>query len=269
LTGEGIEWFLSPTAALVSFLGMLASFGLSLFLYFRGKKEKRPYYARRSFNLARGPTAPDGVQVMFRGRKVDTLTVTNLLFANGGREAIRREDNAPRDPLRIAARRNGVEILEATLMSVRNPANGLRLDNEDGVHKITFDFLQEGEGGVFRIYHTGTQPSDIGLDGSVIGPGSPRYEKILSDNAQPPATPQNDKMPRSVLLGLSALAIVGSIYFEYQQIMQLIGAKSNFDALQTLVLMVAFPLLLGILLRLAWRRVPPRGYEKFEEEFRL
>src|ERR1043165_3389424 len=83
------------------FLAFL-SIGLTIALFLRSKKEKKPRYSMRSFRLVPDTVqALKGVEIRYEGKIVPNLAVTRFAIWNHGREPIELADVAPKNPLRI------------------------------------------------------------------------------------------------------------------------------------------------------------------------
>src|SRR5207248_1661915 len=100
----------------------LAVWGLIVTI--RGTRVERPYYVTKSNNIVRNLTTqiPE-VQIGYHGygQPVENLTVTKLLFWNGGKEAIRKGDVTKADPLRIRVRQGCIILGVSTLYT--DPVN--------------------------------------------------------------------------------------------------------------------------------------------------
>jgi hypothetical protein len=99
--------------------------------------------------------------------------VSRIWLWNRGREPIRQEDTPIGDPLRIEpvgdTRLLGVEVLET---SYKASDFSCSLPDDRGVVQIGFASLDQAQGGVLQVVHTGTSSDDILVKWTVVG-GNP------------------------------------------------------------------------------------------------
>lgn len=110
-------------------------------------------------------------------KEIKGLTVTKILFGNGGRTKIDDTDIEV-NPITIVALNNH-QILEAKLLHSSSDKTKFELEqtivpqNENNktesqkIHTINFAFLEFGDGGVIQVVHTGLSSKDITLSGHV------------------------------------------------------------------------------------------------------
>lgn len=162
-------WVIVVTCVLsvMSFIGV----PLAVIFYVKSRREKSPCFAMRSFNVFRDYVSQiEGLEIKYGGLRVETLTVTHLLFWNRGREPIRREDVASSDPIAIAPR-SGCNILHAECLQVKKEANRfcVTMNQDDSSAVIDFDYVAKDEGVVLELVHTGKASSDLSVRGTIIG----------------------------------------------------------------------------------------------------
>lgn len=103
--------------------------------------------------------------------KVEGAVLQYLRFANLGREAIYERDNAPGNPLKVAV--SGARVLDIAIADVKRPVNRIelappKLSESGGSAKISFDYLDHGDGALIRVLTAGEAES-IEIKGDVIG----------------------------------------------------------------------------------------------------
>lgn len=162
---------LSPIVMFVSLLLGVIGIALAVIFYIKGKRERLPCYAVRSFNiLDESATSLPKLQVTYEGVSVKQLTATKLAFWNAGSETIDRNHIAEADPLRLALSDEN-EFLFARVISQSIPANRVAATIDDENRKtvyLSFDFIDKGQGAVFMLLHT--DPSgDVELRGTIKG----------------------------------------------------------------------------------------------------
>jgi hypothetical protein len=169
----------------------IVGIGLAIYFYLRSKKEKKPNIRMKSFNIFGESIArilPDTIEVTYWGDPIQNLTVTNIAFWNAGKEPIRWEDVAEQETLEIFPR-NEFQILSASIIQANNDAANVQFvdANEDEV-VFKFDFLEQDDGAVFQIFHTGQKDSDLTIRGKIIGAtidyGKPttKFRKWVNNN---------------------------------------------------------------------------------------
>ncbi len=164
----------------------LAIIGIILapFFYLKGKKEKKPTFQIRSFNLVKEFSQKvTNIELLYSGENVENLTITKVVFWNRGNEPIRKDDIAVADPIKIVVG-SKYEIFEAEILNdAANEANRFELvKNGNKSIIITFDFILHGEGIAVQIAHSGLSSEDVTLTGTIIGAGKP--EEIVYDPDQ-------------------------------------------------------------------------------------
>jgi hypothetical protein len=167
----------------------IVGLGIGLFglvIAARGRRIRAPRYAVRSYSivddfLARVPDAA----LLYRGQPVRALSLAFVAFWNGGRETMRREDVAQADP--IVLRATGVHrILDAVVIQCSSDSIGFRIgpsNSKDSDRSIHFDYLDKDDGAVIKVFHTGTGPGALAVDGTIMGGGHPRLRQGPSETA--------------------------------------------------------------------------------------
>ena len=176
------EYFVLITSSHIFSLS-LATIGifLAIFFYLKGKKEQKPTFSIRSFNLVKEFSKKiTSIELLYFGEKVENLTITKVAFWNDGDKPIRKDDIAAADPLKIVVD-NKYEIFEAEILdSTTNEANQFELVKKDNKSRlITFDFLSHNEGAIMQIAHSGLSSKDVNVTGRIIESGKPKEVKYI------------------------------------------------------------------------------------------
>ena len=191
---DGVAQWLSQNPWNVVFLVLtIFSMVLSLTLYVKGKKERRPCFNLRTFQLIQDSISKiEAVEIRYQGQIVPNLSMTKLALWNAGREAINSQDIASKDPLRIAVTPQAI-LLGAEISYATNPVNNfsVRPDLSNGEVRIDFDYFHKDEGVVFTLYHTGRGDEDVALKGTVKG-----VSRIV--RASPGVDPLTDSFVKSI-----------------------------------------------------------------------
>jgi hypothetical protein len=160
------------------FLSLLGVIGLplSVFLYFKSKRERLPRWSVRSNNIIKGHKDKyPAVSVRFQGfgDEISNLTVSKVILWNHGKETIRKADVIkPGITLRL---KEGLTILDVSVVQVRTAENKFAVtrSQDRSSATIAFDYIDHGEGVMFQVFHTGTSDHDLTITGKVMGAGEP------------------------------------------------------------------------------------------------
>ena len=148
----------------MSSLVSLASILIAVVVYLRSRHRPAIAYQIQSVRLLRagGGTSdndpqskpplpyrnlPEGIEVLFRGTKLDQLVRSTIILWNPGNQTFRRADIVESDTLRIELASG--RVLSATVTSVTRPVNHFAvMTHQEGplVASMTFDFLDPGDG---------------------------------------------------------------------------------------------------------------------------
>jgi hypothetical protein len=222
-----IKVFLSEHAALVNLLSL--SFGLvgivlAVVFYKAGKPVHCLSYATRTFRIiSEKAQKVQGLEVRFRGARVNAISITRMAIWNGGTEALRNTDISEGEPLVIRPRDN-VNILQADLVELTSRANKPSIEPvvQGGAsgYLFRFEFLNPADGVVISLIHDGTDVTDVSLTGTLVGARVRRTgadPETVTTSADPhgATTIMYVESPRThwqfCALGLCAVGIVFSV----------------------------------------------------------
>ena len=163
-----MKWLEGGATINVIFL-VLAIAGIlsSIYFYIRSRRERRLVFHVRTFPLIRKSigTVPE-LSIAYRGKPVTTLSLTRLALWNAGSQTITKADIVASEPLRVRAEGEG-EILAAQVSFTRRPAAHLAANLDAMSILLSFDFLDQSDGGILDIYHSGTLK--FGVVGIILG----------------------------------------------------------------------------------------------------
>lgn len=152
---------------LIGLIGI--SFGLYQIFRRTGPRLALQYYGQK---LIEGESAilPRNVKVQYNDSIVPRLALTQFVIWNPGKAPIRGEDVVKDDPITFTFDCDA-EILKAEVIKITRKSNKSDvIINRDkpGVCKYTFDFLNQQDGALIKILHTGksTIPK---CSGTIIG----------------------------------------------------------------------------------------------------
>ncbi|NPE29441.1 hypothetical protein HNV12_16075 [Methanococcoides sp. SA1] len=146
----------------------------------RSKKEKKPCYSTRSFNLVNNLISKvESLKIIYSDKEIKNVTISKLIFWNKGRETIEGSEITTIEPLFIKPK-GSIQILDAKIIYSKESANGFSLKKIEGKQgfQLIFDYVDKGEGIIVQIIHTGTSGKDIEIVGKIKGAGKPKYALI-------------------------------------------------------------------------------------------
>lgn len=204
----------SPYFSLITFvIGVL----LTIFFHHKSKRTKSLKYVLKTNNLFKDHSSKlSGLEVKYKEEAVKDLSITKLMFWNAGKETINGQDITELDPLSIKVD-NGIKILEALLIKDNNQASKIELINySENKYSVKFDYLDQLDGAVVNIIHTGLSSKGIGFGGKIKGirkiskssiPQSPKRIQILVPIPIQLSISKYNAKKRRFLYGLSQISI--------------------------------------------------------------
>ena len=167
---ECLNWFNNNQWLNLIFLSLaMLSIVVSIYLYRKSRKRKKPVFDKRSINVISDTIQQIGeIDVTFKGSKIENLTVTKVAFWNDGNDTINDTDQAPTDTLKIAISED-YNILESEVIFQSNYTNNIKANISNNQIDISFDYLDPNQGGIIKFVHTGKKSSDIDLTGTFKG----------------------------------------------------------------------------------------------------
>jgi hypothetical protein len=145
-------------------VGLIASY----YFYKKSIRIKEPVYSIKSTNVISDyASIYENLTVSYKNKKVENFTVSKVLFFNKGAETLNRDDIAKLNPLRIAI--TSGNILDTVVLQVNNPSSdfNVSLDRLSGSVIIDFEYLNQHQGAVIEVVHTGLSSEDIGVVGDM------------------------------------------------------------------------------------------------------
>jgi len=157
--------YLFPLIAFV--IGLL----VRTYFYYKAKKNKNLKYTYKSYNLIKDHSSKfSDLNISYKGEEVSNFTVTKLIFWNNGRETINGSDITNVEPLRIEIKKN-LKFLEASIIQQNNKASEIKISKSNDGREIflEFDYLDNLNGGVINIIHTGNSERELNFKGRIKG----------------------------------------------------------------------------------------------------
>ena len=268
------------------FVASLASIlGLAFSLVTFPPAQKRPFYSVRSFDLINNSSSTiENLDIKYKVcndnlqkedcelEEIKSLTVTKILFWNGGRTKIDKTD-IDDNPITIAVLNNH-QILEAKLLHSSNDETKFELKEtiptqkvnnnkpeSQKIYTINFAFLESGGGGVIQVIHTGLSDKDITLSGHVEDSKLKENIKLVEINGQ-----------KVELIDIILFLIATTIFLLYLCLLYMDYKRNgSFSALPFLILYLLLYLLWFVfvgfprLYQSTWK-YPADSYEVFNSE---
>jgi hypothetical protein len=168
-----------------------------------------------------------GIEIFFRGKKVETVTQSTIIIYNAGNTTIDGDRIVNSDPLRIVTC-EGSEILEAAIADVTRKVNSFSIAPSEQQHNeaiCAFDYLDTSDGALIKVLHTGGKAT---VAGTVRG----MAKGLTPLGSIPSSFDRADNILLSIMIGL----IVGGFIV----IAILIGVLNLHDLLFSLAVLGAF-----------------------------
>lgn len=142
--------------SLIGLLGIILAV-LGIFSYRISKSTAKPCYQKSSLRLIGRSidSLPEEVFVTFKGREVQRLTKTILIFWNNGTEVLDGKDIVPADPITISFD-EGDTILSYKILRRTKFVNNFTIDKHElHLHQliVNFDYLDPKDGLTLEILH--------------------------------------------------------------------------------------------------------------------
>jgi hypothetical protein len=149
-------------------IGLVLSI-IGIILQIKSSKKKEIAFSIKSNNLISSSSSMiENLTVLYKDYKVENLTASKILFYNRGNETISKQDLETIDRFSIKSTDN---ILDARLIKMNYPPNNIKLQhktNEKSIY-IDFDYLDQNQGSIIQIIHTGISSDNLQVEGSIKG----------------------------------------------------------------------------------------------------
>lgn len=267
---------------IVGVAGILIGIIVSYCFYRKSLRLKEPYWAIRSNNLIQGyRTKIDFLKVFFKDEDVENLTISRVLFWNDGADTIDKQDLNTANPLQIVGLNNS-RILDVKVLASNNSSSQFKVSLEENeCVYVDFDYLDENQGAVIQIVHTGKSSRDIEVVGDIKGVkelrnklSAPRWIQISAKIKSKSKIPNKIVAIISALFGLAYIAMGLVTIFAPSLDPHIIpNATQSINSDQARIIsMVVFFIFSGCLMTTMgmwlWRRLgmAPKGLEVFNDE---
>lgn len=258
---------LNVTTFVLAIIGIVSS----IYLYFKGKKCKKPTYILKTTNLVRENIQKiDSVDILYSGNKIKNLSVTKVAFWNNGKDTISNNDVAKKSPIRLTIKEDFI-FLDAKIVFQKNQSNdfSITVSNDNKFIDIKFDYFDYEEGIVLQAFHTGAKSSDISMVGQIKSVKEFSHKRhstfpLFFEKINIP--PQNIRKITNFIYLISGLFfLVVSAVFLFVGVPDS-GYEPKDNNVATILLALAGFLYIGI----GWsslKRKVPQGFDIFNDEF--
>ena len=259
---------------------------LAMYFYKKSRKAKEPCWAIKSKNLIEGYNVKlDSLIVLYKGNQIENLTVSRICFWNDGKDTLERKDIETINHLRIAGK-NGVMFLDVKILAQNNLSSQCNVDISDSGNYIylDFDYIDQNQGCVIQVIHTGKLSGDIQILGDIKGVSVLQRKLTVPGWVDVTENPlirdkHNSKLnlSRSILLNIGgSVAGAAVIYVYISYIISKIHNPALVSLPESVIVLTIFLLVYGIVsfisltgdIRLLRSlKVTPKGLEIFNERF--
>ncbi|SET76136.1 hypothetical protein SAMN05660297_03419 [Natronincola peptidivorans] len=248
------ETAMNKFSLIIGILGIIIGY----VLYLKGQKLRIPYWDIRTNNLINNFTSKiSKLDIKFMDKDINNLSVSKIVFWNGGREVIDIEDISKLNNLCIKPTKEGVMILDCKVISRNSEASQFEVDYDEEKNEVImkFDYLNYRWGAVIEIIHTGVESKDLEIDGSIKGVQSIKKKKI-------------SEVPNNGLVSIfytkkMSISIKRFIYTIYSIAFAILVFVVFREFIGLALVVLSFPFI-GLLL--TWKNVAPKDLEHFLRE---
>jgi hypothetical protein len=267
-TKSKISWDFRRTMEVISTVVGIAGFILGIYFYYEGKKSPELTFSVNPVKLeivSAGQATK--LVVSFIGKAVESdITSTQVALWNQGKAPIRRADLLTKSVVIYTDPKT--PILEATIIKTSRDIIQLSLSQDElqeGRIPLTWEILEQGDGGVIEIIYAGKPDITFKVDGIIVGQKEiSRYGNKIgfqSPNEEYEALRRSHKFARLISLPFALMAAIGLIYFG-REIIHPRPHTRPYQRKASYILVVLLLLMIGLLIALfkvSWYPQPPYG----------
>ena len=162
MMGSPLAWGILSLIAIFSAL-------FAIYTWIAGKKKKQfSLVCKTNEVIASGKSKIDKLFIQYDGDTIENLSITKFYIWNSGNEVINKSDIVNSRPLSIIGS-EPVSILDAQIIKANEETNAFSIaDIKKQRVAFDFDYVDQGDGFVVQILHTG-QAIDLDLDCKIKG----------------------------------------------------------------------------------------------------
>jgi len=128
-------------------------------------------YAVYTSNLVQNAVSQmSGLEITYKSHCVSVVSVSKIIFWNAGSETLSSLDIVTANPLRVCCL-GDVQLLDAEVLLANNQSSQISVEKADSGNEaiIRFDYLDNNQGGVIQVVHTGLVSADLAVRGDFKG----------------------------------------------------------------------------------------------------
>ena len=155
---------------LSTIVGVIA-LAVAYVFYRKSRRSKEPCWSVRNNVLVEGYSSKiHELDIRFKSKQVENLSIARIAFWNQGAETIDRHDIETVNPLRIEANER-IEILDVSVSLTNSSSSQFetKLASDRKSARLGFDYLDKRQGAIVQAIHTGIKESDIQIVGDIKG----------------------------------------------------------------------------------------------------
>jgi len=233
---------ISYVALFIGVIGILVIIGFSL----RNRKARTPIWYYRT----RIVIDSEDISIHFREQLVNRVSVTKLGFVNLGKEPI--PNWGVRKPITTYFVDDTISILkEPKILSYSSSGIDFKAALKDKYIHLSFDFLNQLDGAVIEITHTGDEKSKMKLDGDILG-----VQEIKERSHRYALNKKKEHLLTAMILWGSAIYITWTVITE-----TISDVSHDVASIGTTIfsaLMLVFILYGSVMSTLSWKRSLPK-----------
>lgn len=257
--------------ALISLIITIISVFLCILFHRKSIKKKKPTYCARTINVVKdGIIKIEAIEILFKGKRVEGLSMTEIAVWNAGKETINSSDVANNDMFMIELDGDG-QILDYEIIYVNNKANAFEV-RKFGKKSLAviFDYFDYNEGFIVRLYHTGANIPLVrgafkGVKSVTVKPYVPQgnfWNKFVFKNISP-------KIIRRIL----GIVFMVMPFFIFMDVLLSKMCPDILQKIERISLLIRYPIMTCVVL-VFWnfgyvllKRRVPKDFKLFEQEF--
>jgi len=143
---------------------------LSIIFFIKSKKTKAPYYEIKDFNIISDKIDKKikDIEILYKGKRINSVTVSKIAIWNAGNETIHEKDIPDTNKFKIIIE-NPHEIYEYEILSKTDEDSTVKLIAKENYIEINFDYIEQNQGLLIKIIHSGNNSKCLKITGKVIG----------------------------------------------------------------------------------------------------
>jgi len=261
----------------IGIIGIIIGIFGSYYFYRKSLREKAPCWVIRSNNLIKGFSSRfQNLQVLFKGKQVENLTISKVMFWNDGAETIKNDDIETVNRIRISTTKE-VSLLDAKILATNNHSSQfeVNLDEENNCVYLEFDYLDKKQGAVVQVIHTGSSSQDLEVIGDIKGVKvitqkglTPKWVKLTKRFKISSKLGRNATIFTGMVLGV-VYVVYGTLNSLFPSVVSFFSTKTGrFDEWFFSVIMISLGILLLVMSfgLLRQTNIAPKGLEIIEKD---